>query len=204
MSVSWLLEQSPQPRVLGAMAFADTPRPEARAAIEALTQQGISCHMLTGDNPGSAARVASLVGITDVQASLLPAQKAQRVTELAASGPVAMVGDGINDAPALAAAQIGIAMAGATDVAAQAGAVVLARADLRLVPAALNIAAKVQRKIHQNLFWAFAYNLVGIPLAALGLLSPILAGAAMALSSVSVVSNALLLNTWVPPTLKER
>ncbi|WP_225776094.1 heavy metal translocating P-type ATPase [Pseudomonas sp. Marseille-Q5115] len=204
MSVSWLLEQSPQPRVLGAMAFADTPRPEARAAIEALTQHGITCHMLTGDNPGSAARVASLVGITDVQASLLPAQKAQRVTELAASGPVAMVGDGINDAPALAAAQIGIAMAGATDVAAQAGAVVLARADLRLVPAALNIAAKVQRKIHQNLFWAFAYNLVGIPLAALGLLSPIFAGAAMALSSVSVVSNALLLNTWVPPTLKER
>jgi len=203
MSVSWLLEHQPQWRVLAAMAFADAPRAEARATVDALTGRGITCHMLTGDNAGSAARVANRVGIGHVQAGLLPAQKAQRIAELAISGPVVMVGDGINDAPALAAANIGIAMGGATDVAAQAGAVVLARPDLMLIPAALSIAAKIQRKIYQNLFWAFAYNLVGIPLAVLGLLSPVVAGAAMALSSVCVVSNALLLNLWAPPIQRE-
>jgi Cu+-exporting ATPase len=203
MSVSWLLEQGPQPGVLGVLAFADQPRANAKAVVRHLVAQGIQCHLLTGDNPGSAARIAHNVGIEQVQARLLPAQKAQRVTGLAAEGPVVMVGDGINDAPALAAASIGIAMGGATDVAAQAGAVVLVRPDLSLVPATLDIAARIQRKIHQNLFWAFAYNLVGIPLAAFGILSPVFAGAAMALSSVSVVGNALLLTTWSPSMPKD-
>ena len=200
MSVSWLLEQAPSKRVLAVLAFADLVRPEAKATVARLQQLGVTCHLLTGDNPGSANRVAQAVGIGQVRASQLPAQKAARVAELAASAPVVMVGDGINDGPALAAATIGIAMGGGTDVAAQAGGVVLARANLALVPAALDIAAKIQRKIHQNLFWAFAYNLVGIPLAACGVLSPVFAGAAMALSSVSVVANALLLNTWAPLT----
>ncbi|WP_263265022.1 heavy metal translocating P-type ATPase [Pseudomonas sp. RIT-PI-S] len=200
MSVSWLLQQAPGVHVLGAMAFADVVRPEAAATIARLQHQGIACHLLTGDNSGSARQIAQAVGIDQVEARMLPGQKAARVVELGASGPVVMVGDGINDAPALAAANIGIAMGGSTDVAAQAGAVLLARSDLALVPATLEIAARIQRKIHQNLFWAFAYNLVGIPLAAFGVLSPMFAGAAMALSSVSVVCNALMLNTWAPST----
>lgn len=198
MSVSWLLQQAPLVQVVGLMAFVDQPREQAAATVTALTRQGITCHLLTGDNPGSASRVAEAVGITQVRASQLPAQKAERVAALSAEGPVVMVGDGINDGPALAAAAIGIAMGGGTDVAAQAGGVVLTRANLALVPASLDIAAKIQRKIHQNLFWAFAYNLIGIPLAAGGVLSPVFAGAAMALSSVSVVTNALLLNLWAP------
>lgn len=198
MSVSWLVEQQPTPEVLGVMAFADLARPEASTAVAALNGSGLTCHLLTGDNRGSANSIAQTVGITQVQAGQLPAQKAQRIDQLGLSAPVVMVGDGLNDGPALAAAAIGIAMGGGTDVAAQAGGVVLARADLRLVPAALDIATRIQRKIHQNLFWAFAYNLIGIPLAAYGVLSPMFAGAAMALSSVSVVANALLLSTWRP------
>lgn len=198
MSVSWLVEQQPTSQVLGVMGFADLARPEAATAINTLNGSGATCHLLTGDNPGSANNIAQTLGITHVQASQLPAQKAEWVTQLNMNAPVVMVGDGLNDGPALAAAAIGIAMGGGTDVAAQAGGVVLARADLRLVPAALDIAARIQRKIHQNLFWAFAYNLIGIPLAACGALSPMFAGAAMALSSVSVVANALLLNTWRP------
>lgn len=203
MSVSWLLEQAPHLRVLGVLGFVDKPRANASGVVRTLSAQGINCHMLTGDNAGSAAHIAQAVGISQVQAELLPADKAQHVAKLSAEGPVVMVGDGINDAPALAAAAIGIAMGGETDVAAQAGAVVLVRPDLSLVPATLDIAARIQRKIHQNLFWAFAYNLVGIPLAAFGLLNPMFAGAAMALSSVSVMANALLLTTWSPSTCKE-
>jgi Cu+-exporting ATPase len=199
MSVSWLLREQPEAQVLGVMGFADALRPEAAATVAYLQQQGIVCHLLTGDNFGSAQRVARALGIAHVQAGKLPAQKSARLAELAQSAPVVMVGDGINDGPALAAATIGIAMGGGTDVAAQAGGVVLARANLALVPAALDIAARIQRKIHQNLFWAFAYNLVGIPLAACGVLNPVFAGAAMALSSVSVVANALLLTRWAPP-----
>ncbi|MFK3725059.1 heavy metal translocating P-type ATPase [Pseudomonas monteilii] len=202
-TLSWLVEQAPTPRVLGLFAFGDTLKPGARAAVQALQAQGIACHLLTGDNRGSAQAVAEGTGITQVQAQVLPADKAARVHALRQQGVVAMVGDGINDAPALAAADIGIAMGGGTDVAMQAAGITLMRGDPRQVPAALEISRKTYAKIRQNLFWAFIYNLIGIPLAAFGLLDPVLAGAAMALSSVSVVSNALWLKTWTPSPLSE-
>ncbi|CAM4108621.1 Copper-exporting P-type ATPase A [Pseudomonas reidholzensis] len=197
-TLSWLIEQAPAPRVLGLFAFGDSLKPGAEQAIRALHGRGISSHLLTGDNRGSAKVVAEALGIDDVHAEVLPADKAATVTALKRSGVVAMVGDGINDAPALAAADIGIAMGGGTDVAMQAAGITLMRGDPRLVPAALEISRKTYAKIRQNLFWAFIYNLIGIPLAAFGLLNPVLAGAAMALSSVSVVSNALWLKTWSP------
>ncbi|QXI37910.1 heavy metal translocating P-type ATPase [Pseudomonas xantholysinigenes] len=197
-TLSWLVERGSQARVLGLFAFGDSLKPGADAAIAALHQRGISSHLLTGDNRGSAKVVAEALGIDDVHAEVLPADKAATVTALKRDGVVAMVGDGINDAPALAAADIGIAMGGGTDVAMQAAGITLMRGDPRLVPAALEISRKTYAKIRQNLFWAFIYNLVGIPLAALGYLNPVLAGAAMALSSVSVVSNALWLKTWKP------
>jgi Cu+-exporting ATPase len=197
-TLSWLIERGGQPRVLGLLAFGDSLKAGAGQAIEALHLKGISCHLLTGDNRGSAKVVAEALGIDDVHAEVLPADKAATVAALKQDGVVAMVGDGINDAPALAAADIGIAMGGGTDVAMQAAGITLMRGDPRLVPAALEISRKTYAKIRQNLFWAFIYNLVGIPLAAFGYLNPVLAGAAMALSSVSVVSNALWLKTWSP------
>jgi len=200
-TLSWLIEQNPQPRVLGLFAFGDTLKHGALQAIAQLKARQISSHLLTGDNRGSARVVAEALGIDDVHAQVLPADKAAIVTELKRNGVVAMVGDGINDAPALAAADIGIAMGGGTDVAMHAAGITLMRGDPRLVPAALEISRKTYAKIRQNLFWAFVYNLIGIPLAAFGLLNPVLAGAAMALSSVSVVSNALLLKTWKPKDL---
>ncbi|UUQ66958.1 heavy metal translocating P-type ATPase [Pseudomonas fuscovaginae UPB0736] len=200
-TLSWLIEQSPQPQVLALFAFGDTLKAGAAQAIAQLNARQISSHLLTGDNRGSAHVVAQALGITDVHAEVLPADKAATVGELKKTGVVAMVGDGINDAPALAAADIGIAMGGGTDVAMQAAGITLMRGDPRLVPAALEISRKTYAKIRQNLFWAFVYNLIGIPLAAFGLLNPVLAGAAMALSSVSVVSNALLLKNWKPQDL---
>ena len=202
-TLSWLIEQGPQPRVLGLFSFGDTLKPGALAAVQQLKAQQISSHLLTGDNRGSARVVAQALGIEDVHAEVLPAEKAATVAELKKTGVVAMVGDGINDAPALAAADIGIAMGGGTDVAMHAAGITLMRGDPRLVPAALEISRKTYAKIRQNLFWAFVYNLIGIPLAAFGLLNPVLAGAAMALSSVSVVSNALLLKTWKPKDLED-
>jgi Cu+-exporting ATPase len=202
-TLSWLIEQGAQPRVLGLFAFGDTLKPGALEAVNQLKAQHISSHLLTGDNRGSARVVAEALGIDDVHAEVLPADKAATVTELKKTGVVAMVGDGINDAPALAAADIGIAMGGGTDVAMHAAGITLMRGDPRLVPAALEISRKTYAKIRQNLFWAFVYNLIGIPLAAFGLLNPVLAGAAMALSSVSVVSNALLLKTWKPKDLED-
>ncbi|CAI8916135.1 MULTISPECIES: heavy metal translocating P-type ATPase [Pseudomonas] len=202
-TLSWLIERSPQARVLGLFAFGDSLKPGAGQAVRQLAGQGISSHLLTGDNRGSAKVVGEALGITDVYAEVLPADKAATVAALKQSGVVAMVGDGINDAPALAAADIGIAMGGGTDVAMQAAGITLMRGDPRLVPAALEISRKTYAKIRQNLFWAFIYNLIGIPLAAFGMLNPVLAGAAMALSSVSVVSNALLLKTWKPATPPE-
>lgn len=202
-TLSWLIEQSPEPRVLGLFAFGDTLKPGALQAVQQLAARGIHSHLLTGDNRGSARVVAQALGIQDVHAEVLPADKAATVAELKKTGVVAMVGDGINDAPALAAADIGIAMGGGTDVAMHAAGITLMRGDPRLVPAALEISRKTYAKIRQNLFWAFVYNLIGIPLAAFGFLNPVLAGAAMALSSVSVVSNALLLKTWKPKDLEE-
>ena len=203
-TLSWLIEQGAQPRVLGLFAFGDTLKPGALQAVEQLKAQHISSHLLTGDNRGSARVVAEALGIDDVHAEVLPADKAATVAELKKTGVVAMVGDGINDAPALAAADIGIAMGGGTDVAMHAAGITLMRGDPRLVPAALEISRKTYAKIRQNLFWAFVYNLIGIPLAAFGLLNPVLAGAALALSSVSVVSNALLLKTWKPKDLEDQ
>ncbi|MBC3242398.1 copper-translocating P-type ATPase [Pseudomonas lurida] len=203
-TLSWLIEQGAQPRVLGLFAFGDTLKSGALDAVQQLKAQHITSHLLTGDNRGSARVVAQALGIDDVHAEVLPADKAATVAELKKTGVVAMVGDGINDAPALAAADIGIAMGGGTDVAMHAAGITLMRGDPRLVPAALEISRKTYAKIRQNLFWAFVYNLIGIPLAAFGLLNPVLAGAAMALSSVSVVSNALLLKTWKPKDLEDQ
>jgi len=203
-TLSWLIDQGAHPRVLGLFAFGDTLKPGALHAVQQLKAQHISSHLLTGDNRGSARVVAEALGIDDVHAEVLPADKAATVTALKKTGVVAMVGDGVNDAPALAAADIGIAMGGGTDVAMHAAGITLMRGDPRLVPAALEISRKTYAKIRQNLFWAFVYNLIGIPLAAFGLLNPVLAGAAMALSSVSVVSNALLLKTWKPKDLEDQ
>ena len=198
-TLSWLVEHTPEPRILGLFAFGDSLKDGAAAAIAGLAARHIRSHLITGDNRGSARVVAEALHIDDVHAEVLPADKAATVAELKKGGAVvAMVGDGINDAPALAAADVGIAMGGGTDVAMHAAGITLMRGDPRLVPAALEISRRTYRKIQQNLFWAFIYNLVGIPLAAFGFLSPVVAGAAMALSSVSVVSNALLLRSWKP------
>ena len=197
-TLSWLVQRGTSPSVLGLIAFGDSLKPGAGQAVQTLRSQRISSHLLTGDNRGSAMAVAAALDITDVYAEVLPADKAATVETLKQGGAVAMVGDGVNDAPALAAADIGIAMGGGTDVAMQAAGITLMRGDPRLVPSALEISRRTYAKIRQNLFWAFIYNLVGIPLAAFGYLNPVMAGAAMALSSVSVVSNALLLKAWKP------
>jgi Cu+-exporting ATPase len=200
-SVSWLASESDEGRVLrGLLAFGDPPRPEAAEAIRALHAQGVRTVMVSGDNRGAAHAVAAAVGIPpeDVRAEVLPGDKADVVRALALNGRVGMVGDGVNDAPALAAADVGFAMGGGTDVAMHAAGITLMRGDPRLVADAIDLSRRTTRKIHQNLFWAFIYNVVGIPLAAAGLLDPVVAGAAMALSSVSVVSNTLLLRRWSP------
>jgi Cu+-exporting ATPase len=198
-TVSWLMQRAPlAPTVLALIAFGDSLKPTARAAVERLSQMGITSVLITGDNHGSAASVAEALGITEFHAEVLPGDKARVIHDLKIrnAGIVAMVGDGINDAPALAAADIGIAMATGTDVAMQAAGITLMRGDPALVADAIDISRRTWRKIRQNLFWAFVYNVIGIPLAAFGLLNPMLAGAAMAFSSVSVVTNALLLRTW--------
>ena len=196
-TVSWLAEAAPLPRLRGLLAFGDAAKPQAADAVRQLQALGVRCLLLTGDSAGAAAKLARELGITEVHAALLPQDKAALVETLRRGGArVAMVGDGINDAPALAAADVGIAMGSGTDVAMQAAGITLMRGDPRLVADALEIARLTQRKIRQNLFWAFVYNVVGIPLAAFGLLNPVIAGAAMAFSSVSVVGNALLLRRW--------
>ena len=203
-SVSWLTaaESGQAPRLRGLLAFGDAPKANAAAAVEALHALGVKTVLLSGDNRGAAQAVARLLGIDDVRAEVLPADKARVVASLREGLPsgakVAMVGDGINDAPALAAADVGLAMATGTDVAMETAGLTLMRGDPMLVAQALALSRAVTAKIRQNLFWAFFYNVVGIPLAALGALSPVVAGAAMALSSVSVVGNALLLRRWRP------
>jgi Cu+-exporting ATPase len=199
MTVSWLADLTDKPVVLAAMAFGDEIRPEAEQAVKQLRARGLRTVMLTGDNRAAAQWVAARLGIDEVRAEILPADKAEAVAELrGAHSRVAMVGDGVNDAPALAAADLGIAMGSGTDVAMHAAGVTLMRPDPRLVAAAIDVSRRTYRKIRQNLFWAFVYNVVGIPLAALGILSPVIAGAAMALSSVSVIGNTLLLKRWKP------
>ncbi|MBA4176864.1 MAG: copper-transporting ATPase [Leptothrix sp. (in: Bacteria)] len=183
--------------VLGLLAFGDAIKPAARDAVARLHALGVSTVLLSGDNRGSAEAVAHELGIADCRAEVLPGDKAAAVSGLRAEGRVlAMVGDGINDAPALAAADVGIAMATGTDVAMQTAGITLMRGDPRLVADALDVSRRTVLTIRRGLFWAFAYNLVGIPLAAAGLLNPVIAGAAMALSSVSVVANALTLRRW--------
>ena len=198
-TISWVAETGEGGRLLGLLAFGDEPKPAARAAVAALHARGVRTIMLTGDNEGSARAVAGRLGIDEAIANVLPERKAEVVAGLKERGAtVAMVGDGVNDAPALAAADVGIAMSTGTDVAMHTAGVTLMRGDPRLVADALQISGRTYAKIRQGLFWAFIYNVVGIPLAALGFLSPVVAGAAMALSSVSVVANALTLRGWRP------
>jgi Cu+-exporting ATPase len=196
-------------RVTALLAFADEPKSQAREALAELRSRGLAVVMISGDNRGAAEAMALRLGLRpeagEVMADVLPADKAARVVALrapviagAAPRVVAMVGDGVNDAPALAAADVGMAMGSGTDVAMHAAGITLMRGDPMLVAAALEISRRTVAKIRQNLFWAFAYNVAGIPLAALGYLNPVVAGAAMALSSVTVMANALLLKRWRP------
>ena len=213
-SVSALAQQVGNAWQLRALlAFADEPKPGAKEAIAQLRARGIRTVMVSGDNWGAARAMAGRLGLdaspgsTEVLAEVLPGDKAAKVTALKGDADqrfvVAMVGDGVNDAPALAAADVGMAMAnsggGGTDVAMHAAGITLMRGEPRLVAAALDISRRTVSKVRQNLFWAFFYNVAGIPLAALGYLNPVLAGAAMALSSVSVMANAVLLKRWKGP-----
>ncbi len=205
-TVSGLATGTGRIRALALMGFADQPKAHAQQAIADLRTQGYRVCMISGDNRGAAEAMARRLGLRpeagEVLAEVLPADKAARVAALRAAGQrVLMVGDGINDAPALAAADVSIAMShaqGGSDVAMHAAGITLMRGDPLLVSGALSIARRTLNKIRQNLFWAFVYNTAGIPLAALGYLSPMVAGAAMALSSVSVVANALWLKRWKP------
>jgi Cu+-exporting ATPase len=198
-SISCLCYVGSKPQLLGVFAFGDTLKSTAKLAVTSLQQQGITTVLISGDNQGSVASIANQLGISKVYAQVLPEDKANIIKRLKQNGSVvAMVGDGINDAPALAEANVGIAMSSGTDVAMHAAAVTLMRSNPALVSDAIAISKRTYAKIRQNLFWAFVYNMVGIPLAALGLLNPVIAGAAMALSSFSVVSNALTLRLWRP------
>ena len=185
------------------MGFGDEPKVGAAQALTALRERGLKLVMISGDNQAAAEAMARRLGLRpeagEVLANVLPGDKSAQVQKLRAGGQVvAMVGDGVNDAPALAAADVGMAMGNGTDVAMHAAGITLMRGQVALVGAALDISARTVAKIRQNLFWAFAYNVAGIPLAALGYLNPMMAGAAMALSSVSVMANALLLKRWKP------
>jgi Cu+-exporting ATPase len=195
-TISWLSDDK---KLLGLLAFGDQIKPTAHAAIQQLHTLGIRTVMISGDNQGSAKRVAEQLNIDEFFAEVLPAEKAAAIASMKQQkNIVAMVGDGINDAPALATADVGIAMATGTDVAMHTAGITLMHGDPALVAQAMDISRRTYKKIQQNLFWAFIYNIVGIPLAAAGLLNPVIAGAMMAFSSVSVVSNALLLKRWKP------
>jgi Cu+-exporting ATPase len=196
-TVMWVATVAPVARLLGIIAVADPVKPAAQEAVRHLQAIGIETVLLTGDNERTAAAVAGRLGIARVLAGVLPEGKAAEVRRLQDQGRhVGMVGDGINDAPALAAADIGIAMGTGADVAMATAGITLMRGDPRLIGDAIAVSRATYNKIRQGLFWAFFYNVIGMPAAGLGLLHPVIAGAAMALSSVSVVSNALLLRRW--------
>ena len=203
-TISAMVQRTTQGLTLKAlMAFGDEPKPGAKEALAALRARGIKTIMISGDNKGAAEAMARRLGLRpeegEVMAEVLPGDKSAKISALKMGGhTVAMVGDGVNDAPALAAADVGLAMGNGTDVAMHAAGITLMRGDPALVAAALDISDRTVAKIRQNLFWAFAYNVAGIPLAAFGFLNPVVAGAAMAMSSVSVMSNALLLKRWKP------
>ena len=197
-TVSFVSEEGNR-EAIGLLSFSDQVKPTAKKAVEELKRLGIKTVMITGDNQGAAKKVARELGIDEVRAEVLPQDKSTIIQDLKAKGEiVAMVGDGINDAPALAAAHVGIAMSTGTDVAMHTAGITLMRGNPLLISDAIEISKKTYRKIQQNLFWAFIYNIIGIPLAGMGLLSPVIAGGAMAFSSVSVVSNSLLLKRWKP------
>ena len=198
-TLSWLARAGDR-EAMGFLACRDRIKPQAGPAVRRLKAMGVATVMITGDNAGSAASVARALGIDHVLANVLPAEKAGEVQRLKSRGITAMVGDGINDAPALAAADVGMAMSHGSDVAMHTARVTLMHGDPLRIVEAIEISRRTWRKIRQNLFWAFAYNLVGIPLAAMGYLSPMIAGAAMAFSSVSVVGNALLLKAYQAPS----
>ena len=185
--------------IVGMITVADPLRESSKAAVARLQKLGVEVVMLTGDNAATAAEIARQAGVDRFEAGVMPGDKASHVAALKAAGKtVGMAGDGINDAPALAAADVSFAMGAGTDVAMQAADITLMRDDLNGVADAISLSRATLAKIRQNLFWAFIYNVLGIPAAALGFLNPVVAGAAMAMSSVSVVSNSLLLKRWKP------
>ena len=180
-------------KIIGVIAVADTIKEDSVQAIRELNAKGYKTVMITGDNERTAKAIAAQVGISEVIANVLPEEKAKKIEELQQQGMVAFVGDGINDAPALKQANVGIAMGSGTDIAIEAGDIVLTKSSLVGVTQSINLSKATFKKIKQNLFWAFAYNVVAIPLAIGGLLHPVIAEIAMALSSITVVSNANLL-----------
>lgn len=192
---SFLIEEN---ELVACLGFKDQPREDSKTAIEKLNQLNIKTYMLTGDNNLVAREISSQLGLTGFYAELLPDQKVNKIRDLKSTeyDVVAMVGDGVNDAPALASADVGIAMSSGTDVAMHSAGVILMREESTLVPSAIDISKHTYKKIQQNLFWAFIFNSIGIPLAAFGWLSPIIAGGAMAFSSVLVISNSLRLRRW--------
>ena len=193
------LETHAQWHFLGWLGFADALRPSTPSAIQRLVAMGITPWIVSGDHAASVQAIATQLSVSHWMAGVMPEEKLAQIDRLRAQGKrVGMAGDGVNDAPALAHAEVSFALAGGTGVAMEAADITLMHNDLSGVVDAIDLSRATLRKIRQNLFFAFVYNVLGIPLAALGLLNPMIAGAAMALSSVSVISNALLLNRWQP------